>query len=129
MHVLLIVSPMTNMIITSSFVVGSYSLAMFLVFQVSIKVWKGDFSFKSEQLIFKEKKHKWPFFSIFTPNFTVSCMQTNHTHHKEIFPGISLIISKIITNVGFFGNFLLKIFARSKTKKCPYIHWPQNMIQ
>ena len=80
---------MTNLIITPSFVVGFYSSTLFLVFQVSTKGWKGNFSFKSQKLVFKDKKHKRPFFLIFTRNFT------NHTHYKEMFSRISLIISKI----------------------------------
>ena len=39
---------MTNLIITSSFVVGFYSSALFLVFQVPVKGWEGNFSFKSK---------------------------------------------------------------------------------
>ena len=65
---------LTNLILTSSFLVGFCSSTVFLVFQVSIKGWKGTFSFKSQKLVFKVKKHKWPFFSISTPNFAVSCM-------------------------------------------------------
>ena len=45
-------------------------------------------------------------------------MLTNHTHYKEIFSRVSLIISKfkeIITNVVFLGNFVLKVFAHSKS--------------
>ena len=65
-HVLRTLSQMTNLIITSSFVVGFYSSTLFLVFQVSIKGWKGNFSFKSLKMVFKEKKHKSPF--IFSTN-------------------------------------------------------------
>ena len=38
---------MTNLITSSSFVVGFYSSTLLLVFQVSIKSWKGNFRFKS----------------------------------------------------------------------------------
>ena len=69
--VLLILSPVTNLNITPSSVVRSYSSTLFLVFQVSIRGWKSKFNFKSQKFVFKEKKHKWPFFSIFTPTFTV----------------------------------------------------------
>ena len=129
MYVLLILSPMTNLIIKSSFEVGFYSSALFLVFQVSIKGWKGNFSFKLQKLFFKEKKHKWPFSSIFTPNFTVSCMKTNHT---AIFPIKAFFLEfdwlfpkwkEIITNVVFFGNFILKIFAHSNGKGSIKINW------
>ena len=54
MHVLLILSPVTNLILTSSFVVGFYSSTL-SSFSVSIKGWKGNFSFKSQKLVFKEK--------------------------------------------------------------------------
>ena len=66
MHVLLILSPMTNLIIMSSFMVGFYSSALFLVFQVSIKGWKHNFGFKSQKLLFKGRKHK-DYFSQFVP--------------------------------------------------------------
>ena len=103
---------MTNLIITSSFVVGFYSSVLFLVFQVSLKGWKVNFSFKSQKVVFKDKKHNWPFFSIFTPNFTVSCIQINHTHHKEISPRISLIISQMF----FFWKFCFENFCPLKKK-------------
>ena len=118
MHILLILSRMTNLIITCSFVVVFCSTALFLVFQVSMKGWKGNFSFTSQKLVFKEKRHKWPFFSILTPNFTVSCIQINHTL-KNFFLEFHWSFPKfkeIITNVVFFGNFVLKIFAHSKNK-------------
>ena len=117
MHVLLILNPVTNLIITFSFVVGFYSPTLFLVFQVSIKGWKGNFSYKSQKVVFKEKKHKWLFFSIFTPNSTVLCVQTNHTHYKEIFPRISLIISKAQGNYhkcGVFWKFCFQSFCPLK---------------
>ena len=108
---------MTNLILTSSSVVGFYSSTLFLVYQVSIKNWKGNFSFKSRKLVLKKKKHKWPFFSISNPNFTDSCMWTNHNHQKEIFPRISLIISKIWGNYHkccVFWKFCFKNFCPLK---------------
>ena len=124
MHVLLILSPMTNLMITSSFVVGFYSSTLFLVFQVSIKGWKGNFSFKSQKLVFKEKKkHKRRFFSIFTPDFTVSCMKTNHTRYKEIVPTISLFLEfKELSQMLFSWKFCFEIFCSLKKKVSIYFH-------
>ena len=56
MHVLQILSSITNLIKASSFVLGFYFSKLFLVFQVSVKGWKGNFSFKSQKLVFTEKK-------------------------------------------------------------------------
>lgn len=110
---------MTNLIITSSFVVVVYSWALFLVFQVSIKGWKCNFSFKSWKLVFNEKKHKWSSFSIFIPNFTVWCMQTIIIT-INVFLQLNWLFQKfkkIITNVVFFGKFVLKVLPTKKKKK------------
>ena len=68
---------MTNLIIKSSFVVGFFSLTLFLVFQVSINSWKGNFVLKSQiirKIGFQREKIQMTIFTFFTPNFTVSCM-------------------------------------------------------
>ena len=121
MQVLLILSPITNFIINSSCVVELYSSTRFLVFQVSVKGWKNKFSFNSQKLVFKEKRQKWPFFSSFTPNVTVSCMWFDYTHYKEIFSRISLIISEIEGNYRkccVFWKFVLKIFPPRLLLSC-----------
>ena len=108
---------MTNLIITSSLEIGFYSSALFLVFQVSIKSWKGNFSCKSQKLIFKDKKYKWPFFSIFTPNLLLQvCRPIILTVNKFFleFHWLFRKFKEIITNVVFFGSFVSKIFAHSK---------------
>ena len=110
-YVLLILSPVTNLIITSSFVVGFTPQYCFryqgikVILVLNHKNW---FS--------KRRKHKWPFFSIFTPNFTVSCMQTNHADYKEIFPRISLFqkFKEIITNVVFLEILFWKFLPTQK---------------
>ena len=56
---------MTNLIITSLFVVGFYSSTLFLVFQVLIKGCKGNFSFKLQKLIFQREKNRNDHFSHF----------------------------------------------------------------
>ena len=115
---------MTNLIITPSFAVGFYSSTLFLVFRVSIKVWNGNFSFKSQKLVFKERKHKWPFFSIFSAYLTVSYVKTNHFTTKKYFLEFSSLfenlrkLSQMLCfleiSFGSFGNFILEVFAYSK---------------
>ena len=116
MNVLSILSPMSNFTIASSFVVGFTTSILPLVSWVSIKGWKGNFSFKSQKLVFKEKKkHKRRFFSIFTPDFTVSCMKTNHTRYKEIVPTISLFLEfKELSQMLFSWKFCFEIFCSLK---------------
>ena len=68
----------------------------------------------------KRKKHKRPFSSIFTPNFTVSCMQTNHTHYKNFFTRIPLFqkFKEIITNVFLEILFRKCLPTRKKVSIC-----------
>ena len=113
MHILLILSGMTNLIITCSFVVVFCSPALFLVFQVSMKGWKGNFSFTLQKLVFKEKNFSqfWPLILPF--HVCRSIILTLKNFFLEFhwsFPKFK----EIITNVVFFGNFVLK------TEKCRY---------
>lgn len=120
---------MTNLIVSSSFLAGFYPSTLFLVFQVSDMGCKGNFSLKSQKLVFKDKKHKWPFFSIFTPNLTVSCIQTNHVHYKEIFPRLFPKFNEISTNIVLLGNFVLKSFAHSKKKFPLYLKMVKENVR
>ena len=117
MHVLLILSPVTNLIITFSFVVGFYSPTLFLVFQVSIKSWKGNFSFNHKKW-FSKRKNTNEYFSQFLLLILLFyvCRPIIHTI-KKFFPEFHWLFQKlkeIITNVVFFENFVFKVFAHSK---------------
>ena len=109
-------SPSTNLIIKSTFVVGFYPSTLFLVFQVSVKGWKGNFSFKSQKSVFKKKKQKWPFFQfLFLILLFHLCRPIIFSINKFVseFHWLFQKIKEIITNFVFFGNFVLKIFAHS----------------
>ena len=117
MHVLLILSPMTNLIRTSSFVVGFYFSTLLLVFQVSRKGWKGNFSFKSQKLVFKEKSTNDHFSQFLLLILLFHVCRPIILIIKKFFLEFHCLFQKfkeIIRNVVFFGNFVLKIFSHSK---------------
>ena len=99
---------MTNLIMTSSSVIGFYFSTLFLVFQVSIKGWKGNFSFKSQKLVFFKKSTN-DHFSQFLHLILLFhvCRPIILTINKFFLEFYWLFqkFKEIITNVGFFGNF------------------------
>ena len=103
-------SRMTNLIITSSFVVGLLSSALFLFSCVSINGWNGNFSFKSEKLLLKEKNN-YDYFSRF-----YVCRPIILTINKFFleFHWLFQKFKEIITNVVYFVNLFWKFLLTQK---------------
>ena len=117
MHILLILSRMTNLIITCSFVVVCCYPALFLVFQVSVKGWKGNLVLHYRNWFSKRKDtndHFSQFWLLILPfHVCRSIILTLKNFFLEFhwsFPKFK----EIVKNVVFFGNFVLKI------EKCRY---------
>ena len=112
---------MTNLIITSSFVVGFYSSTLFLVFQVLIKGCKGNFSFKLQKLVFQREKNINDHFSHFLLLFLLfyvyrPIILTIDKFFLE-FHWLFKKIKEIIANV-IFWKFRFENFCPIKNK-CP----------